>query len=211
MLGLSPSTVHYLITRRGESATTKSGRPRITDVNMDQNLYEATRKDAFLSAVDLQKELTLSCSVETVRNRLKQKGLKCTPDLKPFLTQFHRQSRFMYAHSKLHWSVPEWHRVVFSDEKIFRSSSRGALRVYRPCSPSSRLINLLLNVNPGINSRFFNQKIAEKEPEKKIPSTAAKATNRFAKDGFCIQFNAHSAFFLKQERVSMALNNLFFS
>ncbi|GFV81420.1 transposable element Tcb2 transposase [Trichonephila clavipes] len=115
MLGLSPSTVHYWITRRGESATTKSGRPRVTDANMDQNF------------------------VDTVRNRLKQKGLKCrTPARKPFLTQFHRQSRFVYAHSKLHWSVPEWHRVVFSDEKIFRSSSRGALRVYRPVQGSDR-------------------------------------------------------------------------
>ncbi|GFS53126.1 transposable element Tc1 transposase [Trichonephila clavipes] len=57
---------------------------------------------------------------------------------KPFLTQFHRQSRFVYAHSKLHWSVTEWHRVVFSDEKIFRSSSRGALRVYRPVHGSDR-------------------------------------------------------------------------
>ncbi|GFX43064.1 transposable element Tc1 transposase [Trichonephila clavipes] len=139
MLGLSPSTVHYWITRRGESATTKSGRPRVTDANMDQNLYDASRKDPFLSAVDLQKELTPSCSVDTVRNRLKQKGLKCrTPARKPFLTQFHRQSRFVYAHSKLHWSVPEWHRVVFSDEKIFRSSSRGALRVYRPVQGSDR-------------------------------------------------------------------------
>ncbi|GFY45582.1 transposable element Tcb2 transposase [Trichonephila inaurata madagascariensis] len=29
-------------------------------------------------------------------------------------------------------------RVVFSDEKIFRSSSRGALRVYRPVQGSDR-------------------------------------------------------------------------
>ncbi|GFR05089.1 transposable element Tc1 transposase [Trichonephila clavata] len=139
MLGLSPSTVHYWITRRGESATTKSGRPRVTDAHTDQNLYEASRKDPFLSAVDLQKEWTPACSVDTVRNRLKQKGLKCrTPARKPFLTQFHRQMRYVYAHSKLHWSVSEWHRVVFSDEKIFRSSSRGALRVYRPVQGSDR-------------------------------------------------------------------------
>ncbi|GFR04736.1 transposable element Tcb2 transposase [Trichonephila clavata] len=46
-MGLSPSTVHYWITRSGESATTKSGRPRVTDANIDQNLYEASRKDPF--------------------------------------------------------------------------------------------------------------------------------------------------------------------
>ncbi|GFY40622.1 transposable element Tcb2 transposase [Trichonephila inaurata madagascariensis] len=55
-LGISPSTVHYWITRRAESATTKA----------------------------------------------------------------------------------EWHRIVFSDEKIFRSSSRGALRVYRSVQGSDR-------------------------------------------------------------------------
>ncbi|GFW63907.1 transposable element Tcb2 transposase [Trichonephila clavipes] len=117
---------------------------------MDQNLYKASRKDPFLSALDLQKELPPSCSVDTVRNRLKQKGFKCTPARKPFLTQFNRQSRFVYAHSKLHWSVTEWHRAVFSDEKLFRSSSRGALRVYRPVQGSDQFEEqyLLHSSNP---------------------------------------------------------------
>lgn len=47
---------------------------------------------------------------------------------------------------------------------------------------SSRLISSLLNVNPGITPLFFSQKIAAKEPEKKMPSTAAKAMIRSAKD-----------------------------
>lgn len=33
-------------------------------------------------------------------------------------------------------------------------------------------------MSPGINPLFFSQKIDAKEPEKKIPSTAAKATTR---------------------------------
>ncbi|GFY68620.1 transposable element Tcb2 transposase [Trichonephila inaurata madagascariensis] len=116
-----------------------SGRPRVTHANTDQNLYEASRKYPFLSAVDLQKELTPTCSVDTVRNRLKQKGLKCrTPARKPFLTQFHRQMRYAYAHSKLHWPVSEWHRVVISDEKIFRPSIWIAQRLYRPIQGSNR-------------------------------------------------------------------------
>lgn len=43
-------------------------------------------------------------------------------------------------------------------------------------SPSSREMSSLENVNPGINPRFLSQKMAAKEPEKKMPSTAAKAT-----------------------------------
>jgi hypothetical protein len=34
---------------------------------------------------------------------------------------------------------------------------------------------------PGIKPRFFSQKMAQKLPEKKIPSTAAKAMHRSAK------------------------------
>jgi hypothetical protein len=45
------------------------------------------------------------------------------------------------------------------------------------CIPSSLLINSFENVKPGINPLFFNQKIAQKLPEKKIPSTHANATS----------------------------------
>jgi hypothetical protein len=38
------------------------------------------------------------------------------------------------------------------------------------------------NVNPGMSPRFFNQNIEAKEPEKKMPSTAANATMRSPKD-----------------------------
>lgn len=41
------------------------------------------------------------------------------------------------------------------------------------CIPSSLLINSLEKVRPGIKPLFFNQNIAQKLPEKKIPSTAA--------------------------------------
>ena len=74
------------------------------------------------------------------------------------------------------------------------------------CKPSSRLINSLLNVNPGIKPRFFNQKIEQKDPEKKIPSTAAKAINRSAKEPLFIHRKAQSAFSPTQGIVSIACN-----
>ncbi len=43
---------------------------------------------------------------------------------------------------------------------------------------SSRLISSLLKVSPGITPRFLSQNIEAKEPEKKMPSTAANATKR---------------------------------
>jgi hypothetical protein len=41
----------------------------------------------------------------------------------------------------------------------------------------------------------LSQKIEQKEPEKKIPSTAANAINLSWKEEFSIQSNAHLAFF----------------
>ena len=50
------------------------------------------------------------------------------------------------------------------------------------CNASSREINSLLKVRPGIKPRFFNQKIEQNAPEKNIPSTQANATSRAAKE-----------------------------
>jgi hypothetical protein len=80
------------------------------------------------------------------------------------------------------------------------------------CRPSSLDINSFENVSPGIKPLFFNQNIAQNEPEKNIPSTHAKATSLTANlwSEF-IYFKAQSAFFLIDVKFSIALNNLFFS
>lgn len=44
------------------------------------------------------------------------------------------------------------------------------------CITSSLLMSSLEKVSPGIKPLFFSQNMAAKDPEKKIPSTAAKAT-----------------------------------
>ena len=41
------------------------------------------------------------------------------------------------------------------------------------CSPSSRLMSSLEKVRPGMRPRFFSQKMAANDPEKKMPSTQA--------------------------------------
>ena len=72
------------------------------------------------------------------------------------------------------------------------------------CNPSSREINSFEKERPGIKPRFFNQKIEQKDPEKKIPSTAAKEIKRSTKLSDSIHFKAQSAFFFTQSIVSMA-------
>ncbi|TRY55965.1 hypothetical protein DNTS_011346, partial [Danionella cerebrum] len=54
--------------------------------------------------------------------------------------------------------------------------------VIKPSLTSSLLMSSLENVSPGMSPRFLSQKIEAKDPEKKMPSTAAKATTRSPKD-----------------------------
>ena len=49
------------------------------------------------------------------------------------------------------------------------------------CIPSSREMSSFEKVSPGMRPRFLSQKMAQKEPEKKMPSTTANATTRSAK------------------------------
>ncbi|CAN6882111.1 unnamed protein product, partial [Brassica oleracea] len=52
---------------------------------------------------------------------------------------------------------------------------------FRSANPSSREINSLEKVKPGMSPRFLSQKIEQNLPEKKIPSEQAKATLLSAK------------------------------
>jgi len=49
------------------------------------------------------------------------------------------------------------------------------------CNPSSLEINSFEKARPGINPLFLSQKIAQNDPLKNIPSTAANATNLIKK------------------------------
>jgi hypothetical protein len=65
----------------------------------------------------------------------------------------------------------------------------------------------LEKVSPGISDLFLSQKIAQKEPEKKMPSTAAKATSLSWKVlSLFIHFIAHWAFSLMTSMLVMAEN-----
>jgi hypothetical protein len=62
-----------------------------------------------------------------------------------------------------------------------------------------------------MSPRFLSQKMEQKDPEKKIPSTAANATKRSANEPLSIHRSAQSAFLRTQSKVSMALKRPAFS
>jgi hypothetical protein len=80
------------------------------------------------------------------------------------------------------------------------------------CSPSSRLISSLLKQSPGIRPRFFNQKMAQKELEKNMPSTAANVIMRLAKLAAVEShhLSAHCDFHWTQGMVSIARRRCIF-
>lgn len=157
LLKIPSSTVHYWLLRErsqrhSDTEVLKRGRPRITDSNLDVAIYNASQQNPFLTAVDIQETVAPECSIHTVRKRLKEKGLKCrVPARKPFLKPVHIEKRLAFAINHIEWSIDRWHQVVFSDEKIFRASYRGPLRVYRPTDRSYRFDEKYItpSTNPG--------------------------------------------------------------
>ena len=83
------------------------------------------------------------------------------------------------------WDAHDSRRGTKWGDGAEQRRQRGRLRT------SSREMSSLEKVRPGMRPRFFSQKIAQKEPEKKMPSTTANATRRSAKrDDSVIHFSA---------------------
>lgn len=135
-LELPNSTVHYWLAKEyapPREGVTRRGRPRVTTPDEDSTIHLLSLSQPFSSAVYLRDEITPTVSADTVRRRLKERGILCRiPARKPFLKPVHIEKRLQFARHHQFWGVDDWARIVFSDEKIFRSSSTGQLRVYRP-------------------------------------------------------------------------------
>lgn len=92
----------------------------------------ADGEEAITNAVDVRQHLQLDVSMTTIRRRLREAGIKCrVPAKKEFLTEAHRASRLEFARRYEDMDLAFWSKVVFADEKTFRSSDHGQLRVWR--------------------------------------------------------------------------------
>jgi hypothetical protein len=100
----------------------------------------------------------------------------------------------------------------YREDQLVSSTTRGegmkksSINSQSVCRPSSLEMSSFEKVSPGINPLFLSQKIDANEPEKKMPSTAAKATSRSEKHDSLeeIHLSAQSAFFRMQGMVSIA-------
>jgi hypothetical protein len=74
-------------------------------------------------------------SDQTVRNRLRQSGLRSRRPLKGMeLKLRHRIARLQWALARLRWRRNTWQNIMFSDESKFNFKfSDGRLRIYHRC------------------------------------------------------------------------------
>lgn len=155
-LEIPNSTVHYWLAKeeREDGFPPLRGRPRVTTGAMDTAIYLQSQQNPFWSAVDLRDEVVPGISADTVRKRLKERGMRCRiPARKPALKPDHIEARLNFARDHMGWTVQDWERVIFSDEKIFRASSGGPLRIYRP-STSHRFDRQYLALSDNPSGRF---------------------------------------------------------
>jgi len=130
--GVSQSTIcnikkKQLPRRKGK----KSGRPSILKTRHQRLILRKITSGQLNTAVDIQHYLqeaeNINIHADTIRNCLKEAGLKSFPKVKkPLLTKRHIQQRLDFAHKYQYWTVDDWKRVIWSDEtKINRLGSDG--------------------------------------------------------------------------------------
>lgn len=116
-------------TENGNLTNLPKGRPqRCTTPAQDREIVAAAEDRPLSNAVEIRDALHLDASVWTVRRRLHGAGLHHrTPAAKERLTQQHRQGRLQFAREYVNRGDDFWGRVIWIDEKTFKSTSHGLL------------------------------------------------------------------------------------
>ena len=98
----------------------RSGRPRATTAEEDLNIAVTARVERFTSPRRVKRQLALDVSPRTVDRRLQEAGLfGRVARHKRDYTPAQVQKRFAFADGYKHWTVDQWSKVLFSDEKCF--------------------------------------------------------------------------------------------
>lgn len=107
-----------------------SGCPKVT--NEEQELIVATAVvDPFLSAKEIQQELSLNVSCETI----KEAGPRsCMAAQKPHLTDHQRLETLEFERAMEQRTMDEWKAVIFTDESTFSTRWDQQRHVWRPLS-----------------------------------------------------------------------------
>ncbi|XP_046406347.1 uncharacterized protein LOC124171249 [Ischnura elegans] len=137
--GVHPNTVLKWVRRAREDedlqSRERSGRPRCTNIEDDERMHQAILNEPLRAggAAAVKRELMLGCSNETVRRRLRERGIfHRQPARKPFLTPEHKARRVRFAETYVDVPQTYWDLCIFSDEKTFSSDADGMVKLWRP-------------------------------------------------------------------------------
>ena len=147
-LNVARSTIARTLNRYRETGTNrnKQGRGRTKKVGQraERVIHRLALKDRWASipllASRASESLGVPLSMSTVRRVLQKFGLRRRiARRKPLLTKVQRRKRLQWAKVHKNWPIPQWHRVVYSDEKIFKiSSNRKGVFVTRAVGEENR-------------------------------------------------------------------------
>lgn len=95
--------------------------------------------------------MSISVTAQTVRNRLREAGLRARrPHRGLDLTAARRQTRLNWANVHVRWTLARWRTVLFSDESRFQLyRADGRLRVWRRDGERYADANVLRRVAHG--------------------------------------------------------------
>ena len=112
----------------------RSGRKRKTTSEIDEHIEEEARETKFTTPRRIKRKLGLDVSSRTIDRRLQEVGLfgRVARHKKKFSEQ-EKQKRLSFSEGYQSWTVEQWMKVIFADEKIFWGEGfSGQVFVRRP-------------------------------------------------------------------------------
>jgi hypothetical protein len=98
----------------------RSGRKRKTTSEQDAAIINEAKRIKFTTPRRIRRKLELDVSIDTIDRRLKEHGLfgRVAQHKKKFSAEEIRK-RLSFAQGYKNWTVAQWMKVIFADEKIF--------------------------------------------------------------------------------------------
>jgi transposase len=113
----------------------KRGRKRKGTDRDDRQIVLAVKRNRFISASVLQKELSGvgNISLSTIRARIRECGdfNSYWAARKPFISGKNKKKRMQWAREHLNWTHEDWRKVLWSDESPYVLRFNGKVRVWR--------------------------------------------------------------------------------
>ena len=108
-----------------------SGRKKKTTRRTDMLIVRTAKKNPFITAGEIKRQLSLNITERTIRNHLGSAGLKRYIAQKPWINAVNRAKRIKWAREHVNWTRRQWSKVLWSDESPFVLRQNRKMHVWR--------------------------------------------------------------------------------